>query len=56
MVKSKRENIGKLVVRCFKGSLEGRMKSYIDGRLEEILSRRVWIVWGIPAGLGGGSQ
>jgi hypothetical protein len=35
-----RGNVGKLVVRCFKGILEGRMKSYIDGRLEEIRSRR----------------
>jgi hypothetical protein len=38
VVRSGRGNIGKLVVRCFKGILEGRMKSYIDRRLEEIRS------------------
>jgi hypothetical protein len=53
VVKSKRENFGKLVVRCFNGILEGRMKSYIDGRLEEILSRRGVDRLGNPSRPGG---
>ena len=44
VVKSGRGNVGKLIVRRFKGILEGRMKSRLIGGLRRFVLVGVWIV------------